>query len=86
MTQAITASDEELRQILHDAVLPPLLVALAHVTGDLSLLQDDLRIDPMLIAEPQGGLTDEQQATARALAFDVLRRYRDAGSPPATIA
>jgi 4-hydroxyacetophenone monooxygenase len=80
---AITANDDELRSVLQDAVLPPLLVALAHVTGDLSLLRDDLRIDPTLIAEPQGGLTDEQQAAARDLAFDVLRRYRDAGSPPA---
>ena len=81
--EAITASDDELREVLQDAVLPPLIVALAHVTGDLSLLRDDLRIDPTLIAEPQGGLTDEQQAVARDLAFDVLRRYRDAGSPPA---
>ena len=77
----ITADDDELREVLRDAVLPPLLVALAHVTGDLSVLRDDLRIDPTRIAEPQGGLSDEQQTTARDLAFDVLRRYRDAGSP-----
>ena len=81
MAKVITADDDELREVLRDAVLPPLLVALAHVTGDLSLLRDDLRIDPTRIAEPQGGLSDEQQTTARDLAFDVLRRYRDAGSP-----
>jgi 4-hydroxyacetophenone monooxygenase len=82
VTKAITASDDELRRVLDDAVLPPLLVALAHLTGDLSLLRDELRIDPASIAEPQGGFTEEQQATARQMAFDVLRRYRDAGSPP----
>jgi 4-hydroxyacetophenone monooxygenase len=83
MTHAITASDDELREILEDAVLPPLLAALAHITGDLSLLRGDLRIDPLRIAEPQGGLSEEQQEIARQLAFDVLRRYRDDGSPPA---
>ena len=71
-TDPITATDEEITAALEDAVLPPLLAALAHVTGDLSLLRDDLRIDPMLIAEPQGGMTEEQQAAARQLAFDVL--------------
>jgi 4-hydroxyacetophenone monooxygenase len=81
-TKAITAGDEELRKVLDDAVLPPLMVALAHLTGDLTLLRDDLRIDPALIAEPQGGLSEEQQAVARQVAFDILRRYRDAGSPP----
>ena len=84
-TDGITASDEELHKVLEDAVLPPLLVALAHVTGDLSLLRDDLRIDPALIGEPQGGLTEAQQATGRELAFETLRRYRDAGSPPPAV-
>ena len=37
--------------------MPPLLPALAYVTGDLSLLRDDLRPDPTLMALPQGGLT-----------------------------
>ncbi len=80
-TDPITATDEEITAALEDAVLPPLLAALAHVTGDLSLLRDDLRIDPMLIAEPQGGMTEAQQAAARQLAFDVLVKFRDGGSP-----
>jgi 4-hydroxyacetophenone monooxygenase len=84
-TDGITASDEELHRVLEEAVLPPLLVALAHVTGDLSLLRDDLRIDPALIGAPQGGLTEAQQATGRELAFETLRRYRDARSPPPAV-
>ena len=57
--------------------------ALAYVTGDLSLLRADLRPDPLLVGMPQGGLTDEQQAEARALALDALVAFRDGGCRPA---
>jgi 4-hydroxyacetophenone monooxygenase len=77
--EPITASDDEIRRALEDAEVPPLLPALAYVTGDLSLLREDLRPDPLLIAMPQGGLTDEQQAEVRALALETLVRYRDGG-------
>ena len=52
--------------VLDEAEVPPLLPALAYLTGDLSLLRDDLRPDPLLLAMPQGGLTDEQLAAGRA--------------------
>ena len=80
--EPITASDEEIRRALEDAEVPPLLPALAYLTGDLSLLRPELRPDPLLMAMPQGGLTDQQQAEARALALEVLVGYRDAGCPP----
>ncbi len=83
----ITATDDEIRVFLAEAEIPPLLPALAYVTGDLSLLRDDLRPDPILMGLPQGGMSDEQQATARALALDALVRFRDSGgraaAPPA---
>jgi 4-hydroxyacetophenone monooxygenase len=79
---AITATDEELRAYLADAEVPPLLPALAYVTGDLSLLRDDLRPDPSLLALPQGGMTVEQLARARELALDALLRFRDGGCVP----
>ena len=63
--EPITASDDELRDALEVADLPALLPALAHVTGDLSLLRADLRIDPLLMGDDQGGLTPEQQAAIR---------------------
>src|SRR3954447_3126577 len=81
----ITESDEEIAQILLEAELPPLLPALAYATGDLSLLRDDLRPDPLLIGMPQGGLTDEQQAEARELALRALIEYRDGGCHPAPL-
>ena len=75
----ITASDEDLQRVLLDAHLASLLPALAHVTGDLSLLRDDLRPNPSPFAGEQGGLSPERQEDARRLAFDVLRKLRDGG-------
>ena len=56
----ITESDDEIRTFVAEAEVPPLLPALAYVTGDLSLLRDELRPDPTLMALPQGGLNEEQ--------------------------
>ncbi len=78
--EPITAADDELRAALAVSDLPALLPALAHVTGDLSVLRDELRIDPLLMGEDQGGLTPEQQEAIRSLALDVLARFRDGGS------
>lgn len=81
----IVETDDEIRRMLEDAQVPPLLPALAYTTGDLSLLRDDLRPDPLLLSLPQGGLTDEQQAEARRLALDALVRFRDGGCRPAPL-
>lgn len=81
----ITASDDEIRQILEQAELPPLLPALAYVTADDSLLREDLRPDPLTFGLPQGGLTPEQQIEIRTIAFRALRAFRDEGcrsAPP----
>ena len=79
----ITASDDQIRAALQEAEIPPLLPALAYATGDLSLLKDHLRPDPLLAAMEQGGLSDTQQAEIRDLAFDALVRFRDTGCEPA---
>jgi 4-hydroxyacetophenone monooxygenase len=81
--EPITAGDDELRAILLEAELPPMLPALAYATGDMSLLKAHLRPDPLLFAMPQGGLTDEQQAEIRELALEVLSTFRDGGCVPA---
>ncbi|MFV0308227.1 MAG: flavin-containing monooxygenase [Desertimonas sp.] len=78
--QPITATDADLRDALAVADLPALLPALASVTGDHSLLRPELRVDPALMGEPQGGLTPEQQEQVRALALEALIAFRDAGS------
>src|SRR5262245_31444832 len=79
----ITETDEELRRILQDAEVAPLLPALAYLTGDLSLLRPELRPDPLMLVLPQSGLDDAQQATARELALEALIKYRDGGCQPA---
>src|SRR5205085_6015262 len=81
--EPITETDDEIRQMLEEAEIPPLLPALAYVTGDLSLLRDDLRPNALMLALPQGGLDDTQLAAARELALDALIRFRDNGSQPA---
>jgi 4-hydroxyacetophenone monooxygenase len=83
--EPVIESDDELRAILEQAEVPPLLPTLAYVTGDMSLLQDDLRPDPMLLGMPQGGMTEDQLARARQLALDALIRFRDGGSVPAPL-
>lgn len=78
-----TESEDELRAILAEAQVPPLLPALAYLTGDLSLLREELRPDPLLFGLDQGGLGEEQQAAARAIALETLLRFRDGGGRPA---
>jgi len=80
-TGVITENDAELEAIVGDAELPALLVALAHVTGDDSLLREDLRPDGSFTAGPQGGYDESQIARARRLCLDALRAFRDVGSP-----
>jgi 4-hydroxyacetophenone monooxygenase len=81
--ESILESDAEIAAILQEAEVPALLPALAYLTGDLSLLRDGLRPDPITLSMPQGGLTDAQQAEARAVALEVLIRFREGGCQPA---
>jgi 4-hydroxyacetophenone monooxygenase len=81
--QPIEADDEQLAAAVARADVPALLTAVAHLTGDLDLLREDLRPDPDRVMEPDAGLTPEQKAEGRALAAAALCRYRDGGSVPA---
>src|SRR4051812_10303958 len=81
--EPITETDEQIRTYLAEAEVPPLLPALAYVTGDLSLLRPEFRPNPQLLLMPQGGLTAEQQAGARQLALETIVRFRDRGCRPA---
>ena len=81
--EPIIETDAEIRAALEEAEVPPLLPALAYLTGDLSLLRPHLRPDPILLAMPQGGLTDDQLREARDLALETLVRFRDTGCVPA---
>lgn len=73
-----SVDDETLRRHVASAEIPALLMTVAHLTGDVSVLRDDLRAPGWLFA-PQGGLTGQQQATARETALHALGRLRDRG-------
>ncbi|GAB1644474.1 flavin-containing monooxygenase [Krasilnikovia sp. MM14-A1259] len=72
-------SDAELRAYLRDAEAPALLMTVAQLTGDLSILRDELRPNGWLLL-PQGGLSEQHQEHARELAFRAMARLR-AGAP-----
>ena len=55
--QPITEDDATIAAALEDADIPTLMVALVHLTGDLSGLRGDIRPVGGFMAAPQGGLT-----------------------------
>ncbi len=79
--EAITESDDEIRALVADAhlpsFLPAMLPALAHATGDLTLLREDLRPDGSMIRDEMVGLAPDQQSAIRQLVGDVLISVRD---------
>ena len=77
--------DAAIEGIVRVAALPALLAALAQLTGDPSLLRDDLRPEPDRLREPQGGLSQEQRRAARELAATTLRDLRDGRITPAPV-
>ena len=73
----IAEDDATIRAALTDADIPSLIPALAYSTGDMSLLRDEFRPDPLALAVPQGGLSEQAQQDARELAFAILCELRD---------
>jgi 4-hydroxyacetophenone monooxygenase len=63
------------------AEVHPLLCAVAHRTGDLSLLRDDFAPDQTQLLVPGRGLGPEQEAEARRLAGEALQAYVASGLP-----
>src|SRR3954467_8469339 len=78
----IIESDAEIAEAVADVTPTPLLAAVAALTGDLSVLRDDLLPDTGSF-DPNAGLSEEQIAAARAVAVEALVAFRDAGSVPA---
>lgn len=75
--------EDGLLQAAAALVDPPLLAALCQLTGDRSLLADELRPAPGLPFDPSGGWSPATRERAEAVALGALRRWRDAGCPPA---
>jgi 4-hydroxyacetophenone monooxygenase len=77
--EPITDDDSVIRQALEEAHIPSLMAALVHVTGDAAFVRGAIRPQSAFFGDPQGGISEEQQADIRERAFDALTRYRDAG-------
>ena len=76
------ASDEFIRQSVEQADLPSLMVTLAVLTGDISLIGPDVKppVTPMRVEiAPQGGMSKEMQEKAKCLATAALIAFRDSG-------
>jgi len=78
----VGASDDQLAASVAQADVVALLPAVAHLTGDLGVLREALRPDPAQVLEPDGGLDAVRVAEAKAIAFEALRAFRDAGAVP----
>ncbi|HEY8547016.1 MAG TPA: NAD(P)/FAD-dependent oxidoreductase, partial [Acidimicrobiales bacterium] len=75
------ADDETITAAVEQALLPPLLTALAADLDDLDLIPERLLPDLSVPMDPSGtgGLSDAQVREARELAVAALRRLRDEG-------
>ena len=70
---------EQVEQLVAASELPSLLAALAHATGDMGLVPEDLWLDPDRALEPTDGWDDDQLARARELAASGLRQVLSGG-------
>lgn len=76
-----TTSDAEIAAALEDVSIPAMLVSCVHMSGDASLLDGPLRPAGIFLNEVQGFMSDDDKATARKLALDIIRDYRDRSCP-----
>lgn len=74
-------SDAQLQAALAVANIPALMATMTHLTNDCSHLRGDIQPLVIPLAEEEDGLTEAARQTARLLAFDILRAYRDRGCP-----
>src|ERR1700737_2564173 len=79
--EPFTTSDADIAAALEDVSVPALLLSCVHMNGDASLLDGPLRPTGIFLNEVQGFMSEQDQAAARTLAFDVIRDYRDRGCP-----
>jgi len=78
-----TDSDDEIATALQDVSIPALLLSCVHMAGP-DLLDGPLatlRPAGLFLNEVQGYMSEDDKATARKIALDVIRDYRDRGCP-----
>jgi 4-hydroxyacetophenone monooxygenase len=76
----IADDDATIERALRDVSVPTLMMAMVHLTGDMSWVRGEIRPGPPGLNGIQGDLSDADQATVRAAALESIRDYRDRGS------
>ncbi|CAN5348427.1 NAD(P)/FAD-dependent oxidoreductase [soil metagenome] len=80
-----SATDDEIRAHFEDVSVPTLLLSCVHMARDSAererLLDGPVRPGGAMLNEIQGYLCEDDLATLRATAYDVIRDYRDRGCP-----
>ena len=88
---AIPDDDALIASALEEASIPTLMMSMIHMSGDASLLDGTIRPAGVFINEYQGYMSEEDKATVRARALEMIKDFREGGcklpsSPsPATI-
>ena len=75
----IPQDDAAIASALEDASIPTLMMSMIHMSGDASLLDGAVRPAGVYINEYQGYMSEEDKASVRAHALDVIRAFRDGG-------
>ena len=79
--QPFTTSDDEIAQALLDVSIPTLMLSLVHMSGDPELIRGELKPAGLFLNEVQGYMSEEDKASARKIALDIITDYRDRGCP-----
>ncbi|MDG2046332.1 MAG: NAD(P)/FAD-dependent oxidoreductase [Halioglobus sp.] len=64
---------------LEEASIPTLMMSMIHMSGDAGLLDGTIRPTGVFINEYQGYMSEEDKATVRAQALEVIKDFRDSG-------
>ncbi|MEZ5572486.1 MAG: NAD(P)/FAD-dependent oxidoreductase [Halioglobus sp.] len=76
---SIPDDDALIARALEDASIPTLMMSMIHMSGDASLLDGAIRPAGVFINEYQGYMSEEDKATVRAMALEVIRKFRAGG-------
>src|ERR1700704_6637521 len=79
--QPFTTSDEEISKALLDVSIPTLMLSLVHMSGNPGLIRGELKPAGLFLNEVQGYMSEEDKATVRTVALEVIADYRDRGCP-----
>jgi len=71
--------DEVIARALQDASIPTLMMSMIHMSGDSSLLDGVLRPGGIFINEYQGYMSEDDKASVRTQALQVIKDFRDGG-------